>query len=59
MFVFQSLMGNYDVSALSCISNTEDTVRISGNKVYVHDFKAYWAQTLTVILRNCPLWIPF
>ena len=55
-FLFlQSLMGNYDVSALSYISNMEATVSISGIKIYVHASDACSAQTFTVIPRNHPL----
>ena len=46
----QSLMGNYDISALSCISNTEATVSISEIKMHVHASNAYLAQMFTVIL---------
>ena len=55
----QSLMGNYDVIALSCISNTAATVSISGIKIYEHASNAYLPQTFMVILWNCPLWTPF
>ena len=41
-------MGNYDVNALSCVSNTEATVSISGIKVYVHASNPHLAQTFTV-----------
>ena len=50
MFVLQSLMGNYDVSALLCVSNTDATVSISGINIYVRASHAYLAQILTVIL---------
>ena len=59
MFVLQSLMGNYDVSALSCVSSTEATVSISGINIYVNVSNAYLAQIFTVILWNRPLWTPF
>ena len=59
MFFSQSLMGNYDVIALSCVSNMAATVSVSGIKVSVHASNAYLPQTFTVILRNCPLWTPF
>ena len=58
-FFLPSLMANYDVSALSCVFNTEATDSISGIKIYVHASNAYLAQTFMVILRNCPLWTPF
>ena len=50
MFVLQSWLGNYDVSALSCVSSTEATVSISGINTYAHASNAYLAQIFTVIL---------
>ena len=48
MFVLQSLMGNYDVSALSSVSNTEATVSISGINIYVQASNVCLPQTFTV-----------
>ena len=50
MFVLQSLMGEYDVITLSCVSSREATVSISGINISVHASNAYLAQTFTVTL---------
>ena len=46
----QSLMRNYDVSALLCVSDTAPTVRIPRIKIYLHVSDVHSAQNFMVIL---------
>ena len=53
MFIFANLMGNYDVSTLSCVSDKAAKVSISGVR-YVYMLLMHIGSQFTFTLKNRP-----